>query len=261
MVAMKEIITEIQDKILLISFNRQAKNNAFDDNILHELQRILDDANQNNAIRVIVLKGNGKHFSAGADLNWMKRMANFSEQENIDDAKTLARVMHSLYKSPKPTIAMVQGAAIGGGAGIVAACDIAIAGKDAKFAFPEVKLGLIPAVISPYVIKAIGPRVANSLFLTAETIDAQRALELNLITHCCLEEDLLSYTLKIAKLVASYAPKAKTMCKNLVGSVMYEEINEALLDKTAELIAKARIAEEGQRGLQGFLNKEIVKWD
>ena len=168
---MSDILSEVQGHVLLITLNRMSKHNAFDDTLLADLQRTLDSARDNPSVHVIILKANGRHFSAGADIAWMQRMADFSEAENLADAKGLARLMDSLYHHPKPTIAMVQGAAIGGGAGLVAACDIAIAADTAYFCFSEVKLGLIPAVISPYVIKAIGERTAVGLFMSAETFN------------------------------------------------------------------------------------------
>ena len=252
---MSDVLSEIQGHVLLITLNRINKRNAFDDILLADLQLILDQAHDNPQIRVIVLKANGQHFSAGADLAWMQRMAHFSEEENVADAKILARVMYSLYHSQKPTIAMVQGAAMGGGAGLVAACDIAIAAITARFCFSEVKLGLIPAVISPYVIKAIGERTAAGLFMSAETFDAKRAFELQLIQHYVAEEELLSYTLNYAAQIAQWPPNAVSAAKSLVRQVAAHPINDELQHITATLIAKQRVSAEGQRGLQAFLNK------
>ena len=184
-------------------------------------------------------------------------MATFSEAENLADAKVLARLMSSLYHSHKPTIAMVQGAAMGGGAGLVAACDMAIASCSARFCFSEVKLGLIPAVISPYVIKAIGERAAASLFMSAETFDAKRALELQLVQHCVAEEELLSYTLHYAQQIAEHPSNAVRATKSLVRQVAAMPMNDELQHLTASLIAKQRVSTEGQHGLQAFLNKRI----
>ncbi len=252
---MKDVLTEIQGRVLLITLNRVNKHNAFDDTLLAELQVILDDAQNNSQITVIVLKANGQHFSAGADLAWMQRMAQFSEEENVADACVLARVMYTLYQSQKPTIAMVQGAAMGGGAGLVAACDLVIAASTARFCFSEVKLGLIPAVISPYVIKAIGARTAAGLFISAETFDAERALALQLVHHCVPEEELLSFTLHYAQQIAQWPPGAVCAAKSLVRQVASMPINDELQQLTATLIAKQRGSEDAQRGLQAFLNK------
>lgn len=253
---MSDLLSEIQDHVLLITLNRVSKHNAFDDVLLADLLLMLENAEKNHDVHVIVLKANGQHFSAGADLNWMHRMAQFSEEENLADANVLARLMFSLHQSSKPTIAMVQGAAMGGGAGLVAACDIAIAATTARFCFSEVKLGLIPAVISPYVIKAIGERAATALFMSAETVDAQRAQELQLVQHCVPEADLLSYTLDYAQKMAQWPTQAVGAAKALVRQVAMMPINDELQLVTASLIAKQRVSEAGQRGLHAFLNKE-----
>ncbi len=258
---MSDILNEQQGHVLLITLNRINKHNAFDDVLLTDLQLLLDNARDNSEVRVIVLKAHGRHFSAGAELLWMQRMAHFSEEENLADAQVLARLMYTLHHHPKPTIAMVQGAAFGGGAGLVAACDIAIAAVSARFCFSEVKLGLIPAVISPYVIKAIGERAAIGLFMSAETFDAKRALELQLIQHCVPEEELLTYTLDYAQQMAQLAPGAVVASKSLVHQIAGLPINDKLQLITATLIAKKRISKEGQRGLQAFLNKETPNWD
>ena len=255
------LLSELQGHVYFITLNRTEKNNAFDDSLLHDLQRLLDQALADDGVRIIVLKANGAHFSAGADLAWMQRMAQFSEAENLADAAVLARVMYTLYQSPKPTIAMVQGAAFGGGAGLVAACDIAIAANTARFCFSEVKLGLIPAVISPYVIQAIGAKAATVLFMSAEQFTAQRAYELQLVHHCVPENELLTYTMNYAKNMAQLAPNAVKASKALVREVMGHPINEALQLRTATLIAKQRVSVEGQRGLTAFLNKETLTWD
>lgn len=256
---MADILSELQDRILLITLNRVSKHNAFDDTLLIDLQLILDNAKDNPDIRVIVLKANGRHFSAGADLAWMQRMAQFSEDQNVADANILAKLMYTLHQHPKPTIAMVQGAAMGGGAGLVAACDVAIAASTASFCFSEVKLGLIPAVISPYVIKAIGERATLGLFMSAETFDAKRALELQLVQHCVSEDALLSYTLKHAQQIAQWPAGAVKAAKSLVRQVANMPINETLQHLTASLIAKQRVSAEGQRGLKAFLEKRNPK--
>lgn len=258
---MTTLLNETQGHVHLITLNRVEKHNAFDDNLLADLQRFLDEAIANPTVRVIVLKAHGRHFSAGADLAWMQRMAHFTEVENVADARVLARVMYTLNQSPKPTIAMVQGAAFGGGAGLVAACDMAIAAHTATFCFSEVKLGLIPAVISPYVIKAIGERAATWLFMSAEIIDAKRALELQLVQHCVPEETLLAYTLNYAQQIAQRAPGAVRASKALVRQIAGLPINENLQHLTATLIAKQRVSAEGQQGLQAFLNKETPTWN
>lgn len=253
---MSDVLSELQQHVLLITLNRVSKSNAFDDVLLADLQLILDNAQNDPQVRVIVLKANGRHFSAGADIAWMQRMVQFSEEENLDDANVLARLMFSLHQSKVPTIAMVQGCAIGGGVGLVAACDIAIAARSASFCFSEVKLGLIPAVISPYVIKAIGERAATGLFMSAETFNAKRAVELQLVQHCVPDEELLPFTLDFAQKLAQWPPRAVSAAKSLVRQVASLPINEELQHITASLIAKQRVSTEGQQGLQAFLNKK-----
>jgi methylglutaconyl-CoA hydratase len=257
---MSEILVEYEDKLCVITLNRISKNNAFDDKILMMLQEKLDEAIAHRQTRVIVLKANGKHFSAGADLSWMQRMVHFSEEENVNDAMVLAKLMHTLHFSPKPTIAMIQGAAFGGGAGFAAACDIAIAATDARFCFSEVKLGIIPAVISPYVVKALGERTAKALFISAEIFDAPRALSLNLIQHCVPEVELLDFTMHYAKQIANNAPEAVRASKQLACDVANQSIDQNLMTYTATLIAQKRISTEGQQGLTAFLNKQTPKW-
>lgn len=257
---MSDLLSELHERVFIITLNRISKHNAFDDSLLAALQLTLDEAIINQQVRVIVLKANGRHFSAGADLNWMQRMAQFSEAENLNDAMVLARVMYTLNQSPKPTIAMVQGSAFGGGAGLVAACDIAIASTSARFCFSEVKLGLIPAVISPYVVQAIGERAAKHLFMTAETFDVQKAKELQLVQHCVADEELWSFTLNYAEQIAKLAPQAVRSCKTLVDQVAGQAIGEELMRQTAALIAKKRVSAEGQQGLHAFLNKETPNW-
>jgi methylglutaconyl-CoA hydratase len=252
---MSDVLSELQENVLLITLNRINKHNAFDDTLLVHLQMLLDKAQTNNDVHVIVLKANGRHFSAGADLDWMQRMAHFSEAENIADAQILARLMATLYESEKPTIAMVHGAAMGGGVGLVTACDIAIAAHSARFCFSEVKLGLIPAVISPYVIKAIGERAALALFMSAENFDAKRAFELQLVQHTVPEDELLTYTLNYAQQIAQWPPKAVKAAKSLVRTIASKSIDQELQLLTAKLIAKHRASEEGQAGLKKFLDR------
>lgn len=252
---MTHLHTEIQDHLCLITLNRIDKHNAFDEHLLIAMQTEFDKAIQNQEVRVIILKANGKHFCAGADLHWMQKMVNYGMDENVQDAMVLAKLLSTIHHSPKPTIAMVQGCAYGGGAGLIAACDIAIAATNARFCFSEIKLGLIPAVISPFVVKAIGERQANALFLSAEVFEASRALNLHLIHHVVSEDDLLEYTLNYAKQMSLYAPEATRKCKQLVQFVANKPIDEKISHYTATLIAEQRISPEGQKGLKAFLNK------
>ncbi len=258
---MSDLLYEIQDHLCLLTLNRVSKHNAFDNHLLAEMQTQLDAAIANPQVRVIVLKANGKHFSAGADLAWMQDMARFSEAENLNDAMVLGNLMYALNQSPKPTLAMVHGAAFGGGAGLAAACDMTIAATSARFCFSEVKLGLIPAVISPYVVNAVGERSAKALFMSAEIFDATKALSLNLVQHCIPEENLLEFTLNYAKQISNNAPEAVRASKKLAAQVANKNIDKELVYFTASLIAQKRVSHEGQQGLNAFLNKETPNWN
>ena len=258
---MSDLIYEIQDHICFLTINQESKHNAFDDKLLTQMQSQFKQAIKNPEIRVIVLKANGNHFSAGADVAWMQRMAQFSEEENLEDSMVLANLMHTINQSPKPTLAMVQGCAYGGGAGLAAACDVVIASTSARFCFSEVTLGLIPAVISPYVIKAIGARSAQALFMSAESFDAGRALALNLVQHCTSDENLFEFTLNYARKISNNAPESVRAVKKLVDYVSNKPIDEELLYYTASQIAQKRVSTEGQIGLNAFLNKETPNWN
>lgn len=258
---MSDLLYEIQDHLCLLTLNRVSKHNAFDNHLLAEMQTQLDAAIANPQVRVIVLKANGKHFSAGADLAWMQDMARFSEAENLNDAMVLGNLMYALNQSPKPTLAMVHGAAFGGGAGLAAACDMTIAAISARFCFSEVKLGLIPAVISPYVVNAVGERSAKALFMSAEIFDATKALSLNLVQHCIPDENLLEFTLNYAKQISNNAPEAVRASKKLAAQVANKNIDKELVYFTASLIAQKRVSHEGQQGLNAFLNKETPNWN
>jgi methylglutaconyl-CoA hydratase len=257
---MSDLLTEVQDKICLITLNRVDKSNAFDNHLLSEMQQQLHQANNNSKVRVILLKANGAHFSAGADMGWMKSMVQYSEEENLKDALVLGQLMHDLHHSAKPTVAVVQGSAFGGGAGLAAACTMAIAAQSARFCFSEVKLGLIPAVISPYVVKAMGERNAQMLFISAEVFDATKAYSLGLVQHCVIDDELLSFSINYANKIANNAPDAVTKSLQLARYVAGKPINEELVHYTASLIAKKRISTEGLHGLNAFLNKEPPNW-
>lgn len=258
---MNDLVYEVEDNLALITMNRVSKQNAFDNHLLAALQQQLDKAISDDKVKVIILKANGNHFCAGADLAWMQSMASFSEEDNLKDSMILGNLMHSLHHSPKPTIAMIHGSAFGGGAGLAAACDIAIAATTARFCFSEVKLGLIPAVISPYVVKAIGLRNAQMLFMSAEVFDATRAYAFNLVQRCVPADELLSTTLAYAKQISANAPEAVRMAKKLARYVADKSIDEELVYHTASLIAEKRVSAEGQRGLNAFLNKESPNWN
>jgi len=240
--------------------NRPERHNAFDDGLIAELSAALAELAADSAIRVVLLAGRGKSFSAGADLAWMKRMAGYTAVENEADAQKMAEMLHRLDSLPKPTIALVQGAAMGGGVGLVAACDIAIAAEDVQFAFSEVRLGLTPATISPYVIAAIGPRAARRYFLTAERFDARRALGLGLVAAVVPVADLLTEASRLADILCQNGPAAMAEAKRLIADVTDRPIDAALRTETAGRIARQRASAEGREGVAAFLEKRKPSW-
>ncbi len=245
--------------IATLTLNREDKHNAFDDAIIAELTAKLKKLDADLGVRVVVLAAVGKTFSAGGDLNWMRSMAQFSEKENLDDALKLAELLETLDTLSKPTIARVNGPAYGGGVGLVVCCDIAIASGSAKFALTEVRLGLVPAVISPYVIAAIGAHQARRWFLTAEIMEAQQAYDMGLV-HEVVTADILDETVgSVAKALLKAGPKALMAAKQLIAEQSGTD-RRAVKKRTAELIAKLRVSPEGQEGLTAFLEKRQPNW-
>lgn len=249
---MSNILVNLNDYIYTVTFNNTSKHNAFDDIFIQELQAIINDAAAQKDAKVIIIKANGENFSAGADLAWMQRMAKYSFAENTNDALQLAKLIHSIYALEKPTIAMIQGRTFGGGLGIIAACDIAIATENAKFCFSEVKLGLIPAVISPYIIKAIGERNAKWLFMSAEIFSAQKAQEINLIHYVTSQDNLESFTIEQATKIAKFPNNAVTASKKLIETIKNLPLDAKTQLITAELIATQRSHPEAQVALANF---------
>ena len=247
--------------VATITMNRPGVRNAFNTEMIAELTAAFTQANSDDEINVIQLDAAGEHFSAGADLNWMKSMAGMNFAENVADANNLATLMHTIDQSTKPTIACVNGAAFGGALGLIACCDIAIAGLDAKFCLSEVKLGLVPAVISPYVIRAIGQRNANRYFLTAETFDARTAVDMGLIHQATETSELHSTTKRIINQLLCNGPNAVKTAKALIRQVSSSDLDDTLMQFTAELIARVRVSEEGQEGLAAFLEKRKPTWN
>jgi methylglutaconyl-CoA hydratase len=258
---MNHVLTELDGTTAIITLNRPDKHNAFDDVLIRELTEQLLALDQIADVRVVILSANGKSFSAGADLNWMKHMAGYSQDENAADAAALAKLMSTLHQLSKPTIARVQGAAYGGGVGLIACCDMAVGTHDAAFSLSEVRLGLIPAVISPYVIAAIGERAARRYFLTGERFDAAEGYRLGLLTELCSSEDDMDEKIEalIAATMAS-GPNAIDEAKSLISAVANQHINDSLIRDTAQRIAKVRVSVEGQEGLQAFIQKRSPAW-
>ena len=246
--------------VATVLLNRPERHNAFDENMIAELTASFDSLAANEKVKLMVLRSNGRNFSAGADLDWMKRMANYSHEENLRDANLLAQMLHKLNYLPFPTIARVQGAAMGGGAGLVCCCDIAIASDSASFAFSEAKLGLIPATISPYVIQSIGAQAARRYFLTAERFDANTALRLGMVSECMAENQIDEEINKLAQAILANSTDAVKAAKQLVFDIENQEVNPALIEMTSERIAEIRASEEGKEGLAAFLEKRKPAW-
>lgn len=240
--------------------NRPQRHNAFDDVLIAELSAKLAELAADDAVRVVLLAGRGKSFSAGADLAWMKRMADYTPAENEVDAAAMAEMLHRLDCLPKPTIALVQGAAMGGGVGLVAACDIAIAAADAQFALSEVRLGLIPAAISPYVIAAIGPKAARRYFLTAERFDAEQARGLGLVGAVVPAAELAAEGTRLAEMLGQNGPAAMAEAKRLIADVAGRPVDAALRAETAGRIARQRAGAEGREGIAAFLERRKPVW-
>lgn len=248
------LLLEKRDEVARITLNRPEVHNAFDEVLISELTAVFGELAGDAQVRAIVLAGAGSSFCAGADLNWMRRMADYSHDENVADARNLQQMLAAIYESPKVTIAHVHGAAMGGGAGLVAACDIAIASDQAKFAFSEVRLGIAPAVIAPYVLQKIGPGAARSLFVTGDRFDAFRALGIGLIQEVTAAENLDSAIEVITESVRKSGPEAIARTKALLRSIAGNTPSEAA-EETIECIADLRISPEGQEGIRAFLDK------
>jgi methylglutaconyl-CoA hydratase len=250
-----------QGPVGIVTLNRPERHNAFDDLLIAELTETLRAMEADASVRVVVLSATGASFSAGADLQWMKRMAGFSREENVRDAMGLAALMRTLAHLAKPTVARVQGAAYGGGVGLVACCDIAIALQGATFSFSEAKLGLIPAVISPYVIAAIGERAARRYFLTAERFEAAEAWRIGLVHDLATTpEDLDDKLADIVEALLGCSPAAQKEAKELVRAVAHRPVMSDVIQETAERIAKVRASPEGREGVAAFLEKRKPAW-
>lgn len=246
--------------VAVITLNRPEKHNAFDDGVIAQLQTAFEQAAANSKTRALVLAAEGKSFSAGADLGWMQRMAGYSRSDNRADADKLAQMLHTLNQLPFPTIARVQGAAFGGAVGLVSCCDLAVASPRASFCLSEVKIGLIPATISPYVIAAMGERAARRYFLTAERFDADTAQALGLVSEVVQESELDNTIEQWLTQLLANGPAALAAAKQLVFDVSNRPITPALIADTSQRIADIRVSEQGQEGLNAFLQKRRPYW-
>ena len=257
----QNLIFESNNGVAKLILNRPDVHNAFDDTLIEEIIQALSEISKDDSVRAVIVTSTGKHFSAGADLNWMKRMATLTEEENRRDAQRLAELMHALNNLTKPTIALVDGAAYGGAVGLVACCDMAIATQRSRFCLSEVKIGLSPAVISPFVVAAIGERQARRYFLTAEVFDAQQAQQFELLHKVVEDKNALEEAGEnLINALLGNSPQAMDKTKQLIKHVSRGEINQDKRDYTVNLIASIRVSEEGQEGLGSFLEKRKPNW-
>jgi methylglutaconyl-CoA hydratase len=255
------LLTEVDAGIGIITLNRPERRNAFDDVLVSELTQAIDAMAADAGVRVIVLSSTGKSFCAGADLDWMRRAADYSDEENLRDGCALAEMLRRLANCPKPTIARVQGAAYAGGVGLVACCDIAIATFDAQFALTETRIGLVPATIGPYVISAIGARQARRYMLTAERFSASDAYRLGLVHELVVDEAALDEAVgEIADILLNNGPAALGECKALISAVAGKPISAEVIEDTAQRITRVRASEEGREGIAARLEKRKPRW-
>jgi len=254
-------IDSTPEGIVFITINRPEKKNAFDAATIAALHEAFETLHGADHVRLVFLRGAGGTFSAGADLGWMRDAADWSEGDNRDDAMGLAKMLKALHEVPALTVALVEGAAMGGGAGLVAACDMAVAVKGTKFAFSEVKLGLIPATIAPYVIEAVGARTARRLFATAELFDADAAAAFGLVDRVLASPDGIDGVVaELSTAMRACAPGAVGDAKRLVHEVAGQKVDRGVMEETARRIARARVSEEGQEGVRAFLDKRRPRW-
>jgi methylglutaconyl-CoA hydratase len=258
MQAQEILIDKQPNGIVTLILNRPERHNALNDQLISSLIDQLTLLDNDNDVKVVILAANGKNFSAGADLEWMKKMAHFTQEQNYQDALQLVTLFKLLHGMQKPTIVLAKGFTMGGGIGLLACCDIAIAEQEAKFCFSEAKLGLVPATIAPYIIKAIGSRVALYYFLTAKLFTAKEAQEIHLIHEVVAEKDLLTTGIDLAISLLKNGPKALNEIKQLV--TKFNPFNEEILQETAKIIAEVRATQEAQEGLSAFFEKRPPKW-
>ena len=253
----KTLLVEAAGGVLSVTLNRPEVHNAFNDELIAEAIDLFGGMGDRRDARAVVLRGTGPNFCAGADVNWMSRMVHYTRDENLRDSAQLAKMYALINECPLPVVGRIQGAAIGGGVGLVAVCDIAIAAREAKFGFSEVKLGILPAVISPYVIAKIGQTHARALFLTGERFEAERALRTGLIHR--IADDVDAAIEETLKQLMTSGPQAIRECKKLIAHVAGSALVDAI-PYTIEAIAARRVSPEGQAGMQAFLKKEVAPW-
>ncbi|OGB19542.1 MAG: enoyl-CoA hydratase [Burkholderiales bacterium RIFCSPLOWO2_12_67_14] len=255
------LTVSVQDRIARITLTRPEVRNAFNDEVIQQLKAAFEAMGARDDVRAVVLAAEGPAFCAGADLNWMRRMADYTREENVADAGQLAAMLRAIYECPKPTIAAVQGDVFAGGMGLVAACDMAVSVDSATYCLSEVKLGLIPATISPYVIRAMGARASHRYFLTAERFSAQEAHRIGFVHELVSNADALDAKVnELAQALVSASPAAVRACKKLVQDVAERAIDDELIAATVQGIADIRASEQGREGVQSFLQKRKPAW-
>lgn len=256
----KTIRVEVTADLIQVILNRPAVHNAFNDELIGEAIDFFSNGIGSSSARAVVLRGEGPNFCAGADLNWMSQMISYSREENVRDSSLLARMYALIDECPLPVIGRIQGAAIGGGVGLVAVCDVAIATERSRFGLSEVKLGILPAVISPYVIGKIGASQARALFLTGERFDAERALRIGLVHRLAADDEELDRLVsETVDQIRGSGPEAVRDCKKLIAFVAGSELADAI-PYTIDAISRRRVSEEGQQGMRAFLAKEKAPW-
>ncbi|MBL8422142.1 MAG: enoyl-CoA hydratase/isomerase family protein [Candidatus Accumulibacter phosphatis] len=257
----QSIMTEVDGSVGILTLNKPRRHNAFDEQLIAEITVGLQELESDERVRAVVLSSTGKSFCAGADLGWMKRAADYTPEENLRDANRLAELMATLNELAKPTIARVQGAAYGGGVGLIAACDIAVGTYDALFTLSEVKLGIVPAVISPYVLAAIGERYSRRYMLTAERFSAAEAYRIGLLHELVPGEEQLDEAIaEILESLLANGPHAQAECKELIRVVAGQPIDAQTIEETAQRITRVRASPEGREGLAAFLEKRAPNW-
>jgi methylglutaconyl-CoA hydratase len=251
---------ETGDGVATVWMNRPERHNAFDETLIGELRDAVVRLDADSTVRVIVLGGRGRSFSAGADLGWMRRAAAYSVDENLRDARALAAMLRAIDRARKPTLARIHGAALGGGTGLACACSIAVASTDASFATTEVKFGIVPATIGPYVMRAIGERMASRYFVTAERFDAHEARRIGMVHDVCAPDELDARVRGIVDSVLAGGPLAQAVAKDLVRSLVHRPIDDAVIEETAQCIAALRATPEAKEGVGAFLDKREPAW-
>jgi methylglutaconyl-CoA hydratase len=253
------ILVDVADSVARVTLHRPNVRNAFNEVMIRELRQVFAQLKDDPAVRAVVLTGEGTAFCAGADLHWMRQVLTFSFEQNLQDSLELAHLFREIYELPKPVVGRINGAAIGGGSGLVAVCDIAIASDQAVFSFSEVKIGLVPACISPYVLKRVGERYTREYFMTGERLDAARALHCGLVNRVASAFELDAAVDSLLRSLCSSGPQALATCKR-----MLREVSDMTLDQagpaTAEAIARMRMSDEGQEGMSAFLERRKPIW-